>query len=177
MLWSLGCSLEPPHSVVSAFSCRCHRLRDPLFLRHKKERNLSITPAPFPIILIRWCTFVPQRCSSYSRSSTTSIHFLSIWQYNFRSVLYVFLLTQERFHRLSYFPCARSRTLFVQGMFSWFPLYFPLRTPVLLKPGDTASAHLWRCTSSTKVWYEWALTSPAPSPIHNPNGRSYWIGL
>lgn len=64
-----------------------------------------------------------------------------------------------------------------QGMFSWFPLYIPLRTPVVLKPGDKVSAHFWRCTSSTKVWYEWALTSPAASPIHNPNGRSYWIGL
>lgn len=65
----------------------------------------------------------------------------------------------------------------LQGMFSWFPLYIPLRTPVVLKRGDKVSAHFWRCTSSTKVWYEWALTSPAPSPIHNPNGRSYWIGL
>ena len=64
-----------------------------------------------------------------------------------------------------------------QGMFSWFPLYIPLRTPVVLKPGDKVSAQFWRCTSSTKVWYEWALTSPAASPIHNPNGRSYWIGL
>ncbi|CAM9392438.1 unnamed protein product, partial [Scytosiphon promiscuus] len=66
---------------------------------------------------------------------------------------------------------------FSEGMFSWFPLYIPLRTPVVLKPGDKVSAHFWRCTSSTKVWYEWALTSPTPSPIHNPNGRSYWIGL
>ncbi|CAM9403310.1 unnamed protein product, partial [Hapterophycus canaliculatus] len=68
-------------------------------------------------------------------------------------------------------------TTFSEGMFSWFPLYIPLRTPVVLKPGDKVSAHFWRCTSSTKVWYEWALTSPTPSPIHNPNGRSYWIGL
>ena len=28
-----------------------------------------------------------------------------------------------------------------------------------------------------QVWYEWALTQPTPSPIHNPNGRSYFIGL
>lgn len=64
-----------------------------------------------------------------------------------------------------------------QGMFSWFPLYIPLRTPVVLKAGDKVEAHFWRCTSPSKVWYEWALTSPSPSPIHNPNGRSYWIGL
>lgn len=84
-------------------------------------------------------------------------------------------------HRMTplYLPTRRrtSAAATKQGMFSWFPLYIPLRTPVVLKPGDKVSAHFWRCTSSTKVWYEWALTSPAPSPIHNPNGRSYWIGL
>ena len=28
-----------------------------------------------------------------------------------------------------------------------------------------------------QVWYEWCVTSPWPSPIHNSNGRSYWVGL
>lgn len=29
---------------------------------------------------------------------------------------------------------------------------------------------MWRCTDSSKVWYEWALASPTQSHIHNPGG-------
>jgi protein arginine N-methyltransferase 5 len=63
------------------------------------------------------------------------------------------------------------------GMFSWFPLYIPVRHPQAVAKGDTVAVHVWRCVDGTKVWYEWATTSPAVSPIHNPTGRSYWIGL
>ncbi len=66
---------------------------------------------------------------------------------------------------------------FSTGMFSWFPLYFPLRTPAYAPEGAMVEVHLWRNVSSRKVWYEWSLTSPVTTPIHNPNGRSYWIGL
>ncbi|GAU28199.1 hypothetical protein TSUD_313580 [Trifolium subterraneum] len=52
------------------------------------------------------------------------------------------------------------------NMFSWFSIFFPLRTPIYLKPGSTL-----------EVWYEWCVTSPSESPIHNSNGRSYWVGL
>ena len=62
-------------------------------------------------------------------------------------------------------------------MFSWFPLYMPLRHPVLVRDGATVSAHFWRHVSPGKVWYEWALLEPHASPIHNPNGRSATIGL
>ncbi|KAM7490699.1 hypothetical protein LguiA_033620 [Lonicera macranthoides] len=63
------------------------------------------------------------------------------------------------------------------NMFSWFPAFFPLRTPVCIQPGSPLEVHLWRCCGSTKVWYEWCVTSPMVSPIHNSNGRSYWVGL
>ncbi|PIA44062.1 hypothetical protein AQUCO_01800245v1 [Aquilegia coerulea] len=63
------------------------------------------------------------------------------------------------------------------NMFSWFAIFFPLRTPVCLQPGSPLEVHFWRCCGSTKVWYEWCVTSPYPSPIHNCNGRSYWVGL
>ncbi|XP_031374612.1 protein arginine N-methyltransferase 1.5 isoform X2 [Punica granatum] len=63
------------------------------------------------------------------------------------------------------------------NMFSWFPIFFPLRKPICVKPGLPLEVHFWRCVGSTKVWYEWCVTSPCPSPIHNPNGRSYWVGL
>ena len=63
------------------------------------------------------------------------------------------------------------------GMFSWFPLYIPLRHPVLVHDGGTVSVQFWRHLSPGKVWYEWALLDPQASPIHNPNGRSATIGL
>ncbi|KAI6701822.1 hypothetical protein NL676_010958 [Syzygium grande] len=63
------------------------------------------------------------------------------------------------------------------NMFSWFPIFFPLRTPVCVCPGSPLEVHFWRCVGSTKVWYEWCVTSPSPSAVHNSNGRSYWVGL
>ena len=64
-----------------------------------------------------------------------------------------------------------------EGMFSWFPLYLPLRHPVVVPDGGKVEVHCWRHASSHKVWYEWALVQPQMSPIHNVNGRSYHIGL
>jgi len=66
---------------------------------------------------------------------------------------------------------------FSEGMFSWFPIYFPIRDPVDIKKGDTITTHFWRCSNRSSVWYEWAISSPRTIPIHNPNGRSYTIGL
>jgi protein arginine N-methyltransferase 5 len=64
-----------------------------------------------------------------------------------------------------------------ENMFSWFPIYFPLRTPVDVPAGADVEAHCWRCVGSGKVWYEWAVTAPVVGPVHNVNGRSYWVGL
>ncbi|EYU29151.1 hypothetical protein ABFS82_05G121400 [Erythranthe guttata] len=63
------------------------------------------------------------------------------------------------------------------NMFSWFPIFFPLRTPICIQPGTPLEVHFWRCSGSTKVWYEWCVASPTASPMHNTNGRSYWVGL
>ncbi|XP_069489949.1 protein arginine N-methyltransferase 5 [Ambystoma mexicanum] len=63
------------------------------------------------------------------------------------------------------------------GMFSWFPILFPIKQPIMLSKGDTVCVCFWRCNNSKKVWYEWAVTSPSCSAIHNPTGRSYTIGL
>mmetsp|Transcript_10661 Transcript_10661/g.29490 ORF Transcript_10661/g.29490 Transcript_10661/m.29490 type:complete len:434 (+) Transcript_10661:1-1302(+) len=63
------------------------------------------------------------------------------------------------------------------GMFSWFPIYIPLRTPVTIPVGGHVEGVFWRHVSKHRVWYEWALVEPEESPIHNPNGRSYHIGL
>ncbi|CAL9098008.1 unnamed protein product [Musa textilis] len=63
------------------------------------------------------------------------------------------------------------------NMFSWFPIFFPLRTPLFVATGSPLEVHFWRCSSTSKVWYEWCVTSPTTSPVHNSNGRSYWVGL
>lgn len=63
------------------------------------------------------------------------------------------------------------------GMFSWFPLFIPLRVPVRVEAGQNLEAHFWRREGNGKVWYEWCVSQPSALPIHNPGGRSYWIGL
>ena len=63
------------------------------------------------------------------------------------------------------------------GMFSWFPAFFPIKNPIYCPEGGTVTLHFWRKVSKTKVWYEWCFTSPGHTTIHNPGGRSYWIGL
>jgi len=63
-----------------------------------------------------------------------------------------------------------------EGMFSWFPIYFPLRHPVLVRPGQLLKSHWWRCHNDLKVWYEWVISDPTPGPVHNSGGRSYYIG-
>jgi protein arginine N-methyltransferase 5 len=64
-----------------------------------------------------------------------------------------------------------------KDMFSWFPIFFPLREPVYVPAGARVVAKMWRCVSAHKVWYEWATTAPVAGPIHNVNGRSYYVGL
>ncbi|KXZ56533.1 hypothetical protein GPECTOR_1g479 [Gonium pectorale] len=63
------------------------------------------------------------------------------------------------------------------NMFSWFPIFFPLREPVHVPAGGSVGLAMWRCCAAHKVWYEWALTAPSSGPIHNVGGRSYWVGL
>ncbi len=64
-----------------------------------------------------------------------------------------------------------------EGMFSWFSMFFPIKTPIYLHKGETVEVIFWRCVTDKKVFYEWCLTSPRVSPIHNINGKHYSIGL
>ncbi|KAI9541593.1 Protein arginine N-methyltransferase 5 [Dissostichus eleginoides] len=63
------------------------------------------------------------------------------------------------------------------GMFSWFPIFFPLKQPISVSRDEDIAVRFWRCNNGKKVWYEWAVTEPSCSAIHNPAGRSYTIGL
>lgn len=68
---------------------------------------------------------------------------------------------------------------FSTGMFSWFPLYFPLARPTTVPPGETIACQFWRRVSHKKrsVWYEWSMTAPQKSHVHNVAARSYYVGL
>ena len=63
------------------------------------------------------------------------------------------------------------------GMFSWYPVYFPFARPIEVAAGQDIEVVMWRRGTASRVWYEWALTHPAVGGIHNPNGRSYGVGL
>ncbi len=63
------------------------------------------------------------------------------------------------------------------GMGGWAPIYFPLRSRVQVKAGETIEAHIWRRVGRGRVWYEWAVTQPMVTPIHNPMGRSDSMGM
>ena len=61
-------------------------------------------------------------------------------------------------------------------MFSWFPMFFPLKHPLRVRKDEKIVLDFWRVVDDTKVWYEWALSDPAPQAIHNSRGVTYWIG-
>ena len=62
-------------------------------------------------------------------------------------------------------------------MYSWFPIYLPLLDPVECDKGDKVTVHLWRKVSAECVRYEWCLSSPTMTKIHNPFHRSYQVNL
>lgn len=64
---------------------------------------------------------------------------------------------------------------FSDGMFSWFPAYFPLVKPILLDKGEEIQINFWRSSNKFKVWYEWCLTRPYQSIIHNIKGEMYFM--
>ncbi|RHZ83026.1 hypothetical protein Glove_100g30 [Diversispora epigaea] len=78
-------------------------------------------------------------------------------------------------------------TSHTKDMFSWFPIFFPIKTPIYLPSKTKLEIHFWRLSASQKVWYEWCVetsyssgvdTISLGSPsIHNVSGRSSWIGL
>eukprot|EP00929_Paragymnodinium_shiwhaense_P058673 TRINITY_DN29396_c0_g1_i1.p1 TRINITY_DN29396_c0_g1~~TRINITY_DN29396_c0_g1_i1.p1 ORF type:complete len:634 (+),score=97.08 TRINITY_DN29396_c0_g1_i1:82-1983(+) len=74
-------------------------------------------------------------------------------------------------HRISIHP-----KTFSDGMFSWFPIYFTLRTPVYVRKGDVIRSQWWRRVEAGKVWYEWSMTEPVPTILHNSGGQYQTIG-
>ena len=58
------------------------------------------------------------------------------------------------------------------GMASWFSMFIPVSTPVQVKAGQKIDVNVWRCVGPRKVWYEWSITSPVITHIHNQKGRA-----
>ncbi|KFB42955.1 AGAP009048-PA-like protein [Anopheles sinensis] len=62
-----------------------------------------------------------------------------------------------------------------KGLASWFSMFIPLTEPVQVRAGDEIVVNFWRCVSSHKVWYEWSLSAPVKTHVHNFNGRGHPI--
>ena len=83
-----------------------------------------------------------------------------------------------------YFHCTLYKDVFIStvpathspGMFSWFPMYFPIKEPQFIASGSSMQVHFWRINNGKIVWYEWCTSAPHVIPIHNVKGRSYTIG-
>ncbi|XP_058818609.1 protein arginine N-methyltransferase 5 [Topomyia yanbarensis] len=58
-----------------------------------------------------------------------------------------------------------------RGLGSWFSMFFPLFEPMQIRKGDEIVVNFWRCVASHKVWYEWNVTTPKQTHIHNVQGR------
>lgn len=50
-------------------------------------------------------------------------------------------------------------------MYSWFPLYFPLKSPLYLPSGSELEVHVWRLSEGRgrRIWYEWAAEAYMPT--------------
>lgn len=73
---------------------------------------------------------------------------------------------------------------FSVGMFSWFPLFFPLRSAIVVPDEARLNVDVWRMKDDKSIWYEWSAEVVGEkgnvlgtSSVHNVNGRSYKVGL
>lgn len=78
-----------------------------------------------------------------------------------------------------YFECQLYKSIYLstcphnstEGLFSWFPIYFPLKDPMTVLKGEEVLVHISRMSDETCVWYEWAVcTESQQSMLHNANG-------
>ncbi|KAF7456455.1 Protein arginine N-methyltransferase 5 [Cryptosporidium felis] len=63
------------------------------------------------------------------------------------------------------------------GLTSWFDFFIPIDNPISISKSDIITFNIWRKSSKDKIWYEWLVTSPLTSHLHNSNGRIYSIYL
>ncbi len=127
-------------------------------------------------------TGAPLTNSHNTRSSTHTFHIPHASTLHglagyFESHLYANIglsIHPENMHRVS------------PDMFSWFPLFFPLKEPLYLPSGAELDVNLWRLVdgkTGKKVWYEWCceawlpVQSPSVSAGGMGSGGSFGGGL
>lgn len=44
-----------------------------------------------------------------------------------------------------------------KDMLSWFPIWFPLSSPLYIAEGSEIDVSMWRLTDDKRVWYEWTV--------------------
>ncbi|XP_028967936.1 protein arginine N-methyltransferase 5-like [Galendromus occidentalis] len=84
-----------------------------------------------------------------------------------------------------YFDCVLYKNIGISthpkththSMNSWFPVFIPIQQPQSVKKGERISVTFWRKVCSAKVWYQWMVSEPQASIVHNVGGRSSSIGL
>ena len=72
----------------------------------------------------------------------------------FRSAFCLLFFLVKFYHIYFYFVYI---IIFLPGMFSWFPIFFPLKAPMKLKEGDKLELHFWRLNNSKEVWYVYII--------------------
>lgn len=59
----------------------------------------------------------------------------------------------------------------------WAPIFFPLRLPVRVKKQEKVTVSIWRERDAGRVWYAWAVLSPAVGPVQNARGLAASLAL
>ncbi|TPX49281.1 hypothetical protein SeMB42_g02677 [Synchytrium endobioticum] len=178
------------HQDVSALKSQCH-IETPYVVKFRAANELADSQE-------LWSFVHPNRASidSQPESPTFNSHNTRYASARFRiernalmhGIAGYFETTLYKNVKLSIRPQTYST-----GMLSWFPIFFPLKNPVLLTENSSVEVHMWRMSDTRKVWYEWTIvpnivdaspgfaastsTASAPLYIHNRGGRSYQIGL
>ncbi|KAI9732378.1 MAG: Protein arginine N-methyltransferase 5 [Cirrosporium novae-zelandiae] len=58
-----------------------------------------------------------------------------------------------------------------KDMISWFPIFFPLKTPLSFPDNSILETSMWRQTDGRKVWYEWMVEVFGPPAAPDSNGK------
>lgn len=82
-----------------------------------------------------------------------------------------------------------------KDMLSWFPMWFPISSPLYLTEGTEVDISMWRLTDNKRVWYEWLVETYYKAPptsatskhrrrvrtgmteLHNANGQHFSMTL
>jgi len=65
-----------------------------------------------------------------------------------------------------------------KDMISWFPIFFPLKTPLHIPDGGETEVSMWRQMDDRKVWYEWVVEVYMRVPVwEGGSGKRMRVGM